>query len=53
MRFIRASATIDDALDDGWFGEFSELVDEIIETRLVVDAMAEILSPTELYVTGR
>ena len=42
------------AVDDGWFDEFSELVDEIVEARLVMEAMAaEMLRPAELYVTGR
>ena len=50
---MRACAPIDDAPDDGWFEEFSELVDEIIEARLVMDAMTEMLGTPELYVTSR
>ena len=53
MRFVRADAPIDDLREDGWFDEFSELVDEIVETRLLMDAVPEMLATEELYVTGR
>ena len=54
MRFIRTLDLIVDEPDgDGWFEEFSARVDEIVEARLLDDAMAEMLSPEELYVTGR
>ena len=53
MRFIRACEPIDDARDGGWFEEFSALVDEIVETRLLMDALPEMLGTPELYVTGR
>jgi hypothetical protein len=54
MRFIRACDPNVYELDgDRWFEAFSARVDEIVEARLLDDAMAEMLSPEELYVTGR